>query len=159
MTLAQERLAELRDWIRTSSAPRRTPLGHPTIVGRYAVIVPIELDAPLTAGFAADALPLFVPKTQCEGVSLPSIDKDAPPSQDRMKERLEHILWKVQAKALPPCRFVPLPDGRETLRDAVERAGATDTDLDALPLLGCPLWALSAWDRATIADRLLAIAP
>lgn len=159
MTLARERLAEIRDWIRTSSAPRRTPLGHPTNVGRYAVIVPVELDAPLPPGFAANALPLFVPKSQCEGLSLPTIDKEAPASQDRMKQRLEHLLWKVQAKALPPCRFVPLPDGRETLREAMERAGAMDTDLDALPLLGAPLWALSAWDRATIADRLLAIAP
>lgn len=159
MTLAQERLGELAKWIRSSSAPRRTPLDHPIIVGPYAVIVPIELDAPLTAGFAAEALPLFVPKAQCAGVAVGRINKDAPASQDRMKQRLEHLLWKVQAKALPPCRFVPLPDGRETLRDAIERAGATDTDLDALPLLGCPLWALSSWDRATIADRLLAIAP
>lgn len=158
MTLAQERLAELAKWIRSSSAPRRTPLNHPIVVGPYAVIVPTELDASLTPGFSAEALPLFVPKAQCAGVAVGRINKDAPASQDRMRERLSHLVWKVQAKALPPCRFVPLPDGRETLREAIERAGATDTDLDALPLLGVPLWAMSAWDRATITTRLLASA-
>ncbi|MBB5699993.1 hypothetical protein [Sphingomonas yantingensis] len=154
MTLAQQRIGEVLKWIQISSAPRRTPLNDPTIVGPFAVIVPSELDAPLTPGFAANALPLFAPKAQCEGLALPPIDKEAPASQDRMKERLEHLLWKVQAGALPPCRFVPLPDGRETLREAMERAGATDTDLDRLPLLGVPLWALSAWDSASITARL-----
>jgi hypothetical protein len=70
MTLAQERLAEVANWIRLSSGGRTTPLGGATIVGPFAVIVPSELDAAPMAGFDANALPLFVPASQCEG-SMP----------------------------------------------------------------------------------------
>jgi hypothetical protein len=75
-----------------------------------------------------------------------------------MKERLFHLAWKVEAGALPRCRFVGLADGRDTLAYAIERAGAADTDLDAVPLLCVPLWALSAYDRVAVEAKLSAMA-
>lgn len=158
MTLAQDRVAEVAKWIALSSGGRKSPLGDRTIVGPFAVIVPSELDAAPMAGFSEDALPIFVPASQCEGLDLPPIDFDKPASQDRVKQRLEHISWKIEGGVLPPCRVIGLPDARETLADAVERAGAADTDLDALPLLCVPLWALNPFDRIAVEARLAAIA-
>ena len=158
MTLAQERLGEIVKWIRLSSRGRTTPLGGGTIVGPFAVIVPSDLDAAPMGGFSMHALPLFVPRSQCEGVETGPIDFEAPASQDRMKARLMQIAWKAEAGFFPACRIIGLPDGRETLADAIERAGAADTDLDAVPLLCAPLWALTAWDRVTIETKLAAMA-
>lgn len=158
MTLAQERVAEVAKWIALSSGGRKSPLGDQTIVGPFAVIVPSELDAAPMAGFTDDALPIFVPASQCEGLDLPPIDFAKPASQDHVKQRLEHISWKIEGAVLPPCRVVGLPDASEPLADAVERAGAGDTDLNALPLLCVPLWALNPFDRVAVEARLAAIA-
>lgn len=57
---AQQRLAELTDWIGRSSVARSAPLGGQIGVGPYAVIVPCDFDAPPRNDFAAAALPLFV---------------------------------------------------------------------------------------------------
>lgn len=66
-----------------------------------------------------------------------------------MQERL-HPAVVVEIDVAPPR----LADRGGKLQDAMERAEAMDTDLDALALLGVPLWALSAWDRASITARL-----
>lgn len=158
MTLAQERVAEVAEWIALSSGGRKSPLGDRTIVGPFAVIVPSDLDAAPMAGFADKALPVFVPASQCEGLDLPPIDFAAPASQDAVLERLRHLLWKCEAGVLPPCRIVGLADPAEPLADAVARAGAGDTDLDAHPLLALPLWALDPFERVAVEARLLAIA-
>lgn len=158
-TIAQDRLAEVAAWIALSSGGRKSPLGDETIVGPFAVLVASDLDAAPMAGFADKALPLFVPRSQCEGVETGAIDFDAPASQDHVKERLLHLMWKIESNVLPKCRLVPLTDPTEPLQAAIVRAGADDTDLDALPLLCVPLFALDdPFARVAVELRLAAIA-
>lgn len=158
MTLAQERLNEVVAWVRTSSAPRTTPLGGATVVGAYAVFVASDLDAAPMAGFNTEALPLYIPQAQSEGVRFPAKRFEAPASQIRVGQRLFHLIWKIEAGVLPPCRVVGLDDSSEPLQAAIDRAGAGDTDLAAIPLIMAPLWALLPIDRNAIAAKLSGMA-
>lgn len=143
MNVAQAHLAELADWIARSSVARAAPVGGQVSVGPYAVIVPCDFDAPPRTDFAAAALPLFVASDQAEAVKLPPIDTCAPDSQDHLRERLAHVLWRVQAGTLPPCVVVGLDDPLEPISGALSRAGAADVDTTAYPVLATPLWAFS----------------
>lgn len=143
MTVAQARLAELADWIARSSVARTAPLGGQVSVGPYAVIVPCDFDSPPRTYFATTALPLFVANDQAEGVALPPIDTGAPDSQDDLRERLAHVLWRVLAGTLPPCFVVGLDDPLQPISGALARAGAAGADTTAYPVLATPLWAFS----------------
>lgn len=154
MTLAQECLSAIAAWIDASSGPRRTPLDGDTLIGPWAVIVAADFSEPPTPEFDVDALPLWVPAEQAEGVALPPIVTAAPPSQTRMAYRLAHLIWRVQDGTLPPCAIVGLDSPAEPILAAVERAGAGGVDLTAFPLLCAPLWALSPAHRAEIAPKL-----
>src|SRR5690348_16874238 len=123
MNLAQARLAELADWIARSSVARAAPMGGQISVGSYAVIVPCDFDAPPRTDFAAAALPLFVANDQAEAMKLPPIDTDAPDSQDHLRERLAHVLWRLKQGTLPTCAVIGLDDPLEPISDAVARAG------------------------------------
>lgn len=154
VTLAQDRLAAIAAWIDASSGPRRTPMDDDTLIGPWAVIVAADFAKPPTPEFDADALPLWCPADQVEGVALPPIVTAAPPSQTRMAYRLGHLLWRVQDGTLPPCAIVGLDSPAEPIPAAVERAGAGAVDLTAFPLLCAPLWALSPAHRAELDHRL-----
>jgi len=143
VTSAQARLAEIADWIGRSSVARVAPVGGQVSVGPYAVIVSCDFDAPPRTDFAAAALPLFVASEQADGVKLPTIDTHSPDSQDRLRARLAHVLWKVRQGDLPPCAVIGLNDPLEPISDAVARAGAADLDVTTYPLLATPLWAFS----------------
>ena len=153
MTTAQSRVADLARWIDASSGPRDTPMGGATEIGRYAVIVPCDFDEPPRTDFDAEALPLFVSMEQAEGVATGPIVTDAPASQDHVRERLAHILWKIGTD-LAPMAVVGLDDPQEPISGAVERAGADAVNVGTYPVLAVPLYAFSAADRATIAARL-----
>ncbi len=153
MTTAQSRVADLARWIDASSGPRRTPLGGDTEVGRYAVIVPCDFDEPPRTDFDAEALPLFVSADQAEGIATGPIVTDAPASQDRVCERLAHILWKIGTD-LAPMAVIGLDDPQEPISGAVERAGASAVNVGTYPVVALALYALSAADRAIIAARL-----
>lgn len=143
MNLAQARLAELADWIARSSVAGAAPMGGQISVGSYAVIVPCDFDAPPRTDFGVAALPLFVAIEQGEGVKLPPIDTGSPDSQDHLRERLAHVLWRLKAGTLPPCAVVGLNDPLEPISDALATAGAADIDTTAYPVLATPLWAFS----------------
>lgn len=143
MNIARARLAELADWIALSSVARAAPVWGQVSVGPFAVIVPCDFDSPPRTDFAAASLPLFVANDQAESVKLPPIVTDPPDSQDRPRERLAHVLWRVQAGTLPPCVVVGLDDPLEPISDALARAGAADADTAAYPVLATPLWVLS----------------
>lgn len=156
MTVAQSRLADLARWLASSSASRSTPLGGATDVGRYAVIVPCYFDEAPPVDFDAEALPLFVSVEQAEGVDTGPVSTEAPASQDHVRERLAHILWKIGTD-LPPMAVVGLDDPDEAISGAVERAGAAGLNVANYTVLAVPLWAFSAADRATL--RLPVIPP
>jgi len=143
VTVAQARLAELADWIARSSVARTAPLGGQVSVGPYAVIVPCDFDDAPRTDFAAAALPLFVANDQAEAVKLPPIDTDAPDSQDYLRERLAHVLWRMEAGTLPPCVVVGLNDPLEPISDALASVGAAGVDRSAYPVLATPLWPFS----------------
>ena len=91
----------------------------------------------------AAALPLFVANDQAEAVKLPPIDTDAPDSQDYLRERLAHVLWRMEAGTLPPCVVVGLNDPLEPISDALASVGAAGVDRSAYPVLATPLWPFS----------------
>jgi hypothetical protein len=66
-----------------------------TLIGPFGVIVPSNFAEPPLTGFAEDALPIFVPAEQCEGVDTGPIVTAAPPGR--------------QAPILPPSPCYPFP--------------------------------------------------
>ena len=153
MTLAQQRLAELATWIGLSSQSRRTRMGTISF-GPWAVIVPSNVTEPPMSGFDPKALPIFVPTEQAEGVNVAAIDRRAPDSQDHMVSRLAHLIWCVQDGKLPPAAIIGLESPSAPLQDAIAEAGADDLDMNALPVLCVPLWALTAIEYDPIARAL-----
>lgn len=168
MTTAATRLAALAAWLDKSSAQRRSPMGDAVLVGRFAEILPWDFDEAPTTDFAEHALPLFVPFAQTTGVALPEVaDLTAPAGQQRAFFRLWHLLFRLEDAAmdlpwrghepgdkLPLCAVIGLDDPDAPISDAVDAAGAGALDLDALPLLAVPMWALSVKERAQIEARL-----
>ena len=138
MTEAQTHLAALADWIKASSAPRKTPLGGDTLVGPFAVLVPLALDQAPAPTFDPEALPLWIPEAQAPA-DLPAIDTSAPASQDRKAQRLGHIVWMVQEGRFPGIQLIDLTDPGETLQAALDRE-APGLDLDQTAAVFLPRW-------------------
>jgi hypothetical protein len=138
MTAAQQALSALADWIKASSAPRKTPLGGDTLVGPFAVLVPLALDQASAPTFDPEALPLWIPEAQAPA-GLPAIDTSAPASQDRKAQRLAHIVWMVQEGRFPGVQLIDLTDPGETLQAALDRE-APGLDLDQTAAVFLPRW-------------------
>ncbi|HBO7378315.1 TPA: hypothetical protein VDW17_003029 [Pseudomonas aeruginosa] len=138
MTEAQTHLAPLADWIKASSAPRKTPLGGDTLVGPFAVLVPLALDQAPAPTFDPEALPLWVLQAQAPA-DLPAIDTSAPASQDHKAQRLAHIVWMVQEGRFPGVQLIDLTDPGETLQAALDRE-APGLDLDQTAAVFLPRW-------------------
>ena len=153
MNAAQQQIAAIGAWLAESSKPCPAPLSGFIAKGPYAVLVPTALDAVPAPNFAAEALPLFIPQTQAPA-SLPTIDTTAPASQDRVSDRLAHLLWLMDDGRLPGVAVVGLEDPAETLQAAIDRAGMAGLDLTVTPLLCVPLWAMSVDTREMLALRL-----
>lgn len=173
MTTAATRLAGLAAWLDKSSANKRAPMGGALLRGRYAEILPWDFDEMPTVDFAEHALPLFVPMDQATGVALPEVaDLTAPDGQQRAFFRLNHLLFRLgdaaldlpwrghdPADKLPLCAVVGLSDPGMTLWDAVDAAGGAGVNLNALPLLCAPLWAMSPKERAELLATRLPFIP
>lgn len=141
--------------------------------GRYAEILPWDFDEAPTDDFAEQALPLFVPFVQASGIALPeAADLTAPPGQLRAFFRLNHLLFRMEDAALalpwrgtaqgdhlPLCAVIALTDPAQPIADAVSASGAGAIDLEAVPLLAVPLWAMSPKERDEIAGRLPFVPP
>lgn len=160
----------------SAKPPRRTffgkPIPHPVemvVVGRYAEILPWDFDTLPTSDFDPQALPLFVSQSQTEALNLPPVADLSPPSgQGRAFDRLWHMVAKMEDARLGldptwrtqdgwqarPCALVGIPSPDMTLAAAVDAAGASGVDLDAVPLLVVPTWHLSAKERVAIGHRL-----
>jgi hypothetical protein len=138
MTPAQEAVTALADWIKASSAPRKTPLGGDTLVGPFAVLVPLALNQAPAPAFDPGALPLWIPDTQAPA-DLPAIDTSAPASQDHKAQRMGHIVWMVQEGRFPGVQLIDLTDPGETLQTALDRE-APGLDLDQTAAVFLPRW-------------------
>lgn len=138
MSTPKEQLAALAGWIKASSQPRKTPLGGDTLVGPFAVLVPLALDQAPAPTFDPGALPLWIPEAQAPA-DLPAIDTSAPASQDRMPQRLGHIVWMVQEGRFPGIQLIDLTDPGETLQAALDRE-APGLDLDQTAAVFLPRW-------------------
>lgn len=138
MTQAQDAITALADWIKASSAPRKTPLGGDTLVGPYAVLVAQDLALPPAPTFDPEALPLWMPEVQAPA-DLPAIDTSAPASQDHKAQRLGHIVWMVQEGRFPGVQLIDLTDPGETLQAALDRE-APGLDLDQTAAVFLPRW-------------------
>ena len=155
---AREGLIALAEWIRLSSRSSGRSRGEPVEKGPFATIVPTESDDSPAEGFDPEALALFVPTSQTTGVKLSPIDKGKPASQPLCLTRLEHLIWKVGAGELPPCRFIGLSDPLEPLGGALERVGVEPAALDTLPLIGVRLWTLNLKHQKAITSRIMVFA-
>jgi hypothetical protein len=138
MTQAQDAITALADWIKASSAPRKTPLGGDTLVGPYAVLVAQDLALPPAPSFDPEALPLWIPEAQAPA-DLPPIDIGAPASQDHMAQRLAHLIWMVTDARFPNVRLINLTDPAEPLQVALDRE-APGLDLDQTAAVFLPRW-------------------
>ena len=155
-TLAQKRLAALESWFSRNSEGRNTPNGNETLlVGRYASIIPFDFALPPPTAFDPQALLFLVSEDQCDGMSIAEFDqRDAIDSQRDVAERLIHVLFLAEDRRLPACAIVGLTDPAEPIADAVGRARVAGVDLDSLPVLAVPLWALAQGPRDRLAARL-----
>lgn len=138
MSAAQEAITALAGWIKASSQPRKTPLGGDTLVGPFAVLVPLALDQAPAPTFDPEALPLWIPAAQAPA-DLPAIDTSAPASQDHKAQRLAHIVWMVQEGRFPGVQLIDLTDPGETLQAVLDRE-APDLDLDQTAAVFLPRW-------------------
>lgn len=137
MTQAQTQLAALADWIKASSAGYKTRLA--TVErGPYAVLVPQALDQAPAPTFDPEALPMWIPEAQAPA-DLPAIDTSAPASQDRMPQRLGHIVWMVEDGRFPGLLLIDLTDPEETLQAALDRQ-APGLDLEQTAVVFLPRW-------------------
>lgn len=138
MSAAQEAITALAGWIKASSQPRKTPLGGDTLVGPFAVLVPLALDQAPAPTFDPEALPLWVLQAQAPA-DLPAIDTSAPASQDHKAQRLGHIVWMVQDGRFPGVQLIDLTDPDETLQAALDQQ-APGLDLDQTAAVFLPRW-------------------
>ncbi|RPE76991.1 hypothetical protein [Vulcaniibacterium tengchongense] len=138
MSAAQEAITALAGWIKASSQPRKTPLGGDTLVGPFAVLVPLALDQAPAPTFDPEALPLWIPAAQAPA-DLPAIDTSAPASQDHKAQRLGHIVWMVQDGRFPGVQLIDLTDPSETLQAALDQQ-APGLDLDQTAAVFLPRW-------------------
>jgi len=168
MTLAAEKLKAFADWLDKSSSQRRSPMGDAVLVGRYAEIIPVSFDDPPPTDFDPMALPLFVSVEQAAELTLPDVaDVGFPEGQLRPAFRLGSIAGRVEDAAIahmtpwhgkdgngmPVMALIGLTDPLQPISAAIS---ADLFDLDAFPVIACPLWAsgFSAKERADILTKL-----
>ena len=169
MTLAAEKLKAFADWLDKSSAQRRSPMGDAVLVGRYAEIIPVSFDDPPPTDFDPMALPLFVSVEQAADLTLPDVaDVGFPFGQLRPAFRLGTIAGRVEDAAIahmtpwhgkdgngmPVVALIALTDPLQPISAAISAAGGDGVDLDAVPLLACPLWEMLPKERAEILTKL-----
>ena len=161
--------------------PKRTShqVGVLAVCGDELVDVPARRDHAVAVGARRlqsgfDSLRGQAPPTELrQRVRVCEVaDLAAPPSQQRAFFRLNHLLFKLEDAALdlpwrghapgdqlPLCAVIGLDDPDAPISGAVDAAGAGAVDLDAVPLLAVPLWALSPKERAEIEARLPFLLP
>jgi len=96
----------------------------------------------------------------------------APDGQQRAFFRLNHLLFRLgdaaldwpwldqsPADKLPLCAVVGITDSTMPLWDAVDAAGGAGVDLNAIPPLCAPLWAMSPKERAELLATRLPFIP
>jgi hypothetical protein len=158
MTLAQDRLTALVEWVTESSQSYLSPINKRTtvLVGPYATFVPLALDLAPSQTFVADTLPIFIPASQSI-LNLPPAPETSPESQDHAGSRACHLVWNHQ-QGLFKAAILALTDPEETLQSVLDRQ-APDVDLASLPVLAIPLWLLDANSRWYLLSVLPFISP
>lgn len=153
MTAANASIAEVANWITESSKPRRAPFGDLIPVGRFAVLVPVALDASVGDAFDAQALPLWVPATQVAPSALWPV-LGAVLGQPSAADRLAALAWKVEQGDLPNVAIVGIQSPQTTLQQVCD---AIQLDPTVSPLLCAPLWKLPVEARQGIEPKLTAV--
>lgn len=150
-------IAAFADWLALSSQPYGAPMGGFVVRGSYAHLFRLDLDTPShvdTPTHIARGCLVLVSPSAPAGTLF-----DYPPGQPTPAIRAAHMLWKAQQAAWAPdlgfpqgLRFVGLVTASQTLRQACTAAG-----IDPLAdrgLIGLPVWAWPADDRARLNARL-----
>ena len=153
MSRAQDRLAPLVEWVKTSSASEKSPLGDTIIRGPWAVFVPSALDVP-PVDIAAGHLPLYLPTAQLVP-GTPTHLQAEPQNQDCVGHRLRHVIWVVEDGRFD-ITLLGLSDPYESLQSALDRQ-AHGLDLAETPVLFLRCWSLPADDWAYVAGKLPAV--
>lgn len=120
---AQQHLQQLASWLTASSQSRPAPVWGALEKGPYAALVAAELNQSPTdvmpGGFEPEALVLFVPASQADGLSLPT-NTCTPAGHDRLAQRLAHIAWTVEQGRLSGIQLIDLTDAGQTLQAAID---------------------------------------
>ncbi len=105
-------------------------------------------------------MPLFCSIEQCDGtgITIDHFDPDAPPSQDDIAARLQHLVWKAQNGDLPALCLVGLETEDEPIAAAVERAAFGPVAGEA-PTIALALYGLADGPRRTLRTILASYRP
>lgn len=153
MSRAQDRLAPLVEWVKTSSASETSPLGDTIVRGPWAVFVPSALDVP-PVDIAPGHLPLYLPAAPLVP-GTPSHLQAEPENQGSVAPRLLHFLW-MHGEGRFDVTLLALSDPYESLQSALDRqAPGLDLAETPVPFLRC--WTLPADDWAYLAGKLPAV--
>lgn len=154
MTIAEDQIAEVAEWLRVSSLNRTSPLGELIIPGPYGTIVPVGINAvghpDYSALWAAGGVPMLTPQASAAPVNL-----SPPPSQTgNSMDRALHVLWRIIQGNFPKIAVVGLPTQATSIQAALTAAGLGSIDLAARGVLALPLWPLTALQQEEMAPRL-----
>lgn len=139
MTAAQDSIRQFSEWLVSSSAPRKAPLGGDTIVtGSFATLVPQSLALAPSPTLDSEALLLWIPALQAPP-GLPPIDTAAPTGHQRKAFRRAELYWRASDGLLFGVKLIPLSDPGETLQAALDRE-APGLDLDNVGAVFVPSW-------------------
>lgn len=155
MTPAQADIAAIAQWLTDTSRMRRTPLGkEQVLVGPYATLLGVDpsgTDWPDLSGLAENGLALLVPTGQMPA-AMPKPRLDMPPhGHPPLVGRVDHMFGHKLGVDLPDVLTIALDDPAVSLTDALTAEGLGDLDLDDVAVLACPLWAIPADQRSTVA--------
>lgn len=144
-------------WLRKSSPDvRMSPFGDEIYVQPYAVLLPIDPDAPAGPQWDLSELGeggavLFVPDVQLPrafGASRMERERQAEPGA---ADRLSHLFQHRMGVDLPDVMTVALTSPAQSVREALEAEDLGDIDLAAVAVLAAPPWAYTAADRFRVA--------
>ena len=154
MTIAEDQIAEVAEWLRVSSLNRTSPLGELIIPGPYGTIVPVGINTvghpDYSALWAAGGVPMLTPQSSAAPVNLA-----APPSQTgNAMDRATHVIWRVVQGVFPKVAIVGLPTQATSIQAALNAAGLGRLDLATRGVIAFPTFAMTLLQQEEFAPRL-----
>ncbi|MCB1363197.1 MAG: hypothetical protein KDK02_03700 [Rhodobacteraceae bacterium] len=155
---AEADMGAIRDWLDASSPARvRAPMGGDWIwPAPYAALLPVHANAP--AGPQVDlstlsdgGLVFLVPTGQLAAPFAAGRLERTTDGLPSPVERVRHLFGHRLGVDLPDVLTIALDDPGVSIMGVLTGEGLGDLDLAAVALIACPLWALPADQRSTIA--------